>query len=574
MPYHVGTSDQCEESTPHAVIKDDTGEVMGCHASIDEANEQIAALYAAEGNENDESMQFQSNTAWEGLLVQEGVETGDGRLFVPNSIEWAELPLPLRHNIEDSHGGMPTTKTVLVGRIDMIWRDAMDPTKIMGAGVFDDEGMNGAEAARLVRNKFLRGVSIDADNIKESDIELIFPEGTSEEDELFAFPEMMVFHYGRIRAATLVDMPALVEAQIKIKDDIDESVPMSSDHFSQFTDEAWDGASVERELVDGSMTVKKFYAIPHESGARLQSKMLHHGLDGKANINACLALMRRIQANTLIMDVKERKAAYTHIASHLRFAGHKVEPLNIEKPKSLVASVGTLTGPPAAWFEVSEPDGYCPITVTDEVDENGWRKFYGHGAAWNSCHTGFANVCRKPPREGEHSYYRLGEVITLEGKSIAVGTITMGIGHAPTVGYSALAAIEHYDNTETVVGYVASKEGKHGIWLSGTIPPWVTAERVAKFRGSGQVSGDWRSFGGKLRLIAFLVVNTPGFPIPRISAGMQNGKQVSLIAAGMVPRGVYPGMVPGTRAAMKRIAASIGRDTNTRMEELRKRVRG
>ncbi len=581
MPWHVGTSDECPESEPHAVIKDDTGEVVGCHATVDEANDQLAALNASEADESSDSMQFTSETPWEGLLIQEGVETGDGREFVPNSLTWDTPPLPLRWNVEDSHGGMPTTKTVLVGRIDMIFRDAMDPTKIMGAGVFDDAGVNGAEALRLVKGKFLKGVSIDADNIKESDIEFIFPEGTDEDEEMFMFPEKMIFHAGRIRAATLVDIPAAVDAQIQIKEMADDGsghgMEMSSNHYANFTDQPWDGAGVERSLSDQSMAVKLSYALPHPNGNRLGSKFLHHELDGRANINACVAAMRRIQNQSYKLTDKERWDAYSHISMHLKAAGHKVDPLNIQVPASMVASTETLTGPAKAWFETSEPDGYMPITVTDEVDENGWRRFYGHGAAWNSCHTGFANVCRTPPREGEHSYFRLGEIVTKESTPIAVGTITMGIGHAPTVGYSAISAIEHYDNTETVIAYTVSYEGKHGIWLSGVIPPWVTAERVAQFRGAGQVSGDWRSFGGKLRLIAFLVVNTPGFPIPRLSAGVEHGKQRSLVAAGMMPKGIYPPMQMirgGSRDIMKRIAASIGRDDKTRMNELIKRVKG
>lgn len=48
MPYHVGTSAECPASKPHAVIKDDDGQVMGCHATKEVAQKQIAALYANE----------------------------------------------------------------------------------------------------------------------------------------------------------------------------------------------------------------------------------------------------------------------------------------------------------------------------------------------------------------------------------------------------------------------------------------------------------------------------------------------------------------------------------------------
>jgi HK97 family phage prohead protease len=49
MPYHTGSSESCPASKPHAVIKDSDGEVMGCHATKDDAKAQLAALHANEG---------------------------------------------------------------------------------------------------------------------------------------------------------------------------------------------------------------------------------------------------------------------------------------------------------------------------------------------------------------------------------------------------------------------------------------------------------------------------------------------------------------------------------------------
>lgn len=52
MPWHVAESSQCPASRPWAVIKDDDGEVEGCHATEAEANKQLAALNASEGEES------------------------------------------------------------------------------------------------------------------------------------------------------------------------------------------------------------------------------------------------------------------------------------------------------------------------------------------------------------------------------------------------------------------------------------------------------------------------------------------------------------------------------------------
>lgn len=61
MPWHVQRSDQCPASRPWAVIKDQDGEVEGCHASQAAAQAQMAALYASERKEI--TMDFEVRTA-------------------------------------------------------------------------------------------------------------------------------------------------------------------------------------------------------------------------------------------------------------------------------------------------------------------------------------------------------------------------------------------------------------------------------------------------------------------------------------------------------------------------------
>jgi 2'-5' RNA ligase len=233
VPYSiVQDHPDCGADTPWAVTKDDTSELMGCHGTEDGAKLQQAALYAEDGDDmdkpdDDESMDYAGKTApWRGPLAIEGQVTGDGREFAPDALTWAELPVPLRWNKEDSHGGEARTIAVNVGRIDNIWRDG---NLIMGEGVLDLSDDDGRRVHAKIGGKFLRGVSIDADSIDDAKIEMVWPEdanaGTEENDEgdlfemLFAQPEKMIFHGGRIRAATLVDIPAFAEAYIALLDD-------------------------------------------------------------------------------------------------------------------------------------------------------------------------------------------------------------------------------------------------------------------------------------------------------------------------------------------------------------------
>ena len=46
MPWHVAKSASCPAGKPWAVIKDSDNSVAGCHATEDDANDQLRALYA------------------------------------------------------------------------------------------------------------------------------------------------------------------------------------------------------------------------------------------------------------------------------------------------------------------------------------------------------------------------------------------------------------------------------------------------------------------------------------------------------------------------------------------------
>lgn len=398
--------------------------------------------------------------SFETLLTVEGVETGDSRAFLPDSLTVAPGPwweFNWQPCIEDGHDG-----AYLVGRLDTIWRT--DDGLIMGRGCFDVNGVHAQEPMRQVREGFLKGVSVDVDTAV---VEQFYDDPASDN------PTFTLFHAARIRGATLVTYPAYVETQIRMT----EGLPMT--------------------LPEGAPLVA--------SGEPVDSST--------AELTACAC-----------------ESAYV---------------------------------PPTD--DVFADPGFTRVTPPTVTADG---RYFGHGAVWGTCHTGVQGTCRTPPREGDHAYFRLGEVVTASGASVPVGHITMGIGHAPTsAGFSAASAIEHYDNTNAVVADVASGEDAHGIWFSGRLRPNVTPEQVAALR-SAQLSGDWRSFGGKLRLVAMLAVNVPGFPVPRLSTTSNAGRQMSLVAAGI--------LAPPDAASvvMSSLQRRIGRDAATRRESLVGRVHG
>jgi len=541
----------CGADTPWAVV-DEEGELQGCFASQGEADAACAEM-GDDGDStqqpDDESMDYTGATApWRGPLAVEGLVTGDGREFAPDALTWADLPVPLRWNKEDSHGGEARTIAVNVGRIDTIWRDG---NLIMGEGVLDLSDDDGRRVHAKIAGKFLRGVSIDADSIGDADVEYVFPEdvnaGTGEgEDDLFemlfAQPEKVIFHGGRIRAATVVDIPAFAEAYIALLDEEGAVVaggqPVTAaelvelrtqemgavgTHDTATTDGEWDGAANEKRI-DGPLTVDKARAAYawYDGGAveegelpKTAAKFLHHqigedGTAGAANLAACSAAIAALhggRGGTSIPDA-DRRGVYDHVAKHLRDAGREPEPFRALHAVTAGAESGR---PPVEWFTDPKLSLPTPITVTDD------GRIYGHAAQWGSCHIGQDEVCVQPPHEEEHPYYRTGEVVCADGSRVAVGQITVGTGHAP-LHYGAVPAAEHYDNTGAAVADVAVGNDAHGIWVAGWVRPGADPLRVYELQAAGQVSGDWRRIGGQLRLVGLLAVNVPGFPVPKMRA--------------------------------------------------------
>lgn len=165
--------------------------------------------------------------------------------------------------------------------------------------------------------------------------------------------------------------------------------------------------------------------------------------------------------------------------------------------------------PPRDWFFMQEPDGKCPLTVTDE------GLVYGHLATWDQCHHGFANECvlAKPSRT-DYSLFHVGAIKTKEGEDVSVGRIVVGEGGHASISYGAVDTNKFYDRTSMVGAFVRAVDGKYGIWLSGAVRSDCPAERVRDMLANPP-SGDWRRHNGWLELIAALSVPVPGFPVPR-----------------------------------------------------------
>lgn len=523
MPYDIiQGGGECAESE-WAVVKQGTGESVGCHDTEESARQQVAAIMASEGDDADTTGTFAVDTEtdaelaeatpdphrfvpWSGVIAVEGMPTGDGRQFEHGALTWADLPMPLGWMYERSHGGVPTDKVTNVGVIDTIERG--EGGLIVATGRIDLMTERGWSVAQMMGTRqnpgSLAGVSIDADDPDDPmqmNVEYVFPEecgvddaGTplddndgEEMDLKCMMPQLTIFKSGRIRAATMVDIPAFVEARIFLNQPMEER---------------------ESELND---------------------------VVGENEDDVIIA------------------ASYTMTLNDI---------------------------PPASWFEepTDEPD-IGAITVTDE------GRIFGYLAPANVAHRGIREKRTTVPTGNvDYGIWMNRVTIADDGRGgftrLATGAITMDCGHAPNSNRVTGAARQrHYDNSCSVVATARVGENRNGVWIAGAILPDVTADQVRRMM-TLQLSGDWgphREKPGKRELAAALLVPVPGFPKKAFTTmAIKNGflQHVGVPLRFATTSHRNDERAFGGRAAIDQIARSVGRDRKSRVQELATRVRG
>lgn len=164
---------------------------------------------------------------WEGVIAREGEMTGDGRLIEDGALRWDGLPIPLRVAFKDvgGHDGAE-----VCGRIETVER--RDGGDIYATGTFDLGSAVGTEAFRQVSEQVSNGVSIDTDDVTfrimakadmpETDVADSDngedgepdPDGRVKVAAMSSSDELMVIESARLRAATLVAVPAFATARV------------------------------------------------------------------------------------------------------------------------------------------------------------------------------------------------------------------------------------------------------------------------------------------------------------------------------------------------------------------------
>jgi hypothetical protein len=493
------------------------------------------------------------------VVIVEGVETSDHRYIEPGALSHRALPIPVLAQVQNTGDGH--TGATIVGKIteltrvagpDVISKETGEPFP-EGSFVWTGKGELDPDAAAttLARRGYLTGNSADLSDMQaeyefidsERMAELMAKAEAGDEQAKMDYidaEQRLVVTGGKIAATTLVAIPAFAEAYVVI--DGQEMVPAAD--LDAVAASAWTSAELGDDclLCELLASAEQFdaegYAAGKAPNAEKRARALKKGLamppaKGKPAGEASYPVENAADLDNAIRAVGRGGAGHDAIRKHIISAAKKLGlsskiPDNWAPDGSLksVAASALADLPAAHWFANPALSGPTALTVGED------GHVYGHLATWGTCHIGFAGQCVTPPRSAsDYAYFATGAVRVRDDdgelRTVAVGHITMGTGHASTRLSSGPAA-EHYDNTGSAVADVAAGEDQYGIWVAGRARPGADLDLLR----AHALSGDWRKIGGRLELVAALGVNVGGFPVPR--ARIASGEVETLVAAGAV----------------------------------------
>ena len=489
-------------------------------------NEELTSITASGADTGTDPM------PWVGVLALEGHPTGDGRTLAADSLTWS-TPAPLRWVKQDTgeHNGAVVVGKILT--IDRVPHPTAEGVNIIKASGVFAETPEGYEAQNQVAEELAQGVSVDLD-----DMQFTFAEDTEQNDNA---PRDVTITKARIRAATLVAIPAFAEAKLQVltvasSTDTDDEADEEKATFDAIA-ETWENSNTDGDTTDsddlGTFNwVSDAGGLPHYID-RIRKALQRRGMPKSHAIASAVNQVKRwargggkVTAKTRAKAVKalaewEAKRAAAH-AKPNKHSG------NTSTFDALIASAAPVH-PPANWFNDPALDGPIGITVTEE------GRIYGHLALWDTCHiaSGPGQCTTAPHSQTDYAYFHTGAILTDDNQELAVGHLTLGTGHAAP-DKTVRGTMAHYDNTGLAVADVRAGEDAHGIWVAGAVRPHISPEDIRTLRSS-PLSGDWRRVQGNLELVAALAVNVPGFPVPRTKGATRNKQMYSLVAAGVIP---------------------------------------
>lgn len=209
-------------------------------ADVDEPAEMQAEEESH--HEEDEAASPTTSYDWEGVLIVEGLPSGDGRMVKEGALTHRELPIPLMLQVENAMGHDGSRIAGSIHEVERIGQE------IIGRGNFDS-GVDGSEAKRLISEGTMRGVSADIDSVV---VEFVTPEGEAVdfEDVIFGGVEAIeLLVEGRIMGATITPFPAFQEAHIAVTESAEVQEALVA---SGYQGNVW---TISRPLNEGEFAV-------------------------------------------------------------------------------------------------------------------------------------------------------------------------------------------------------------------------------------------------------------------------------------------------------------------------------
>ena len=513
MPYTVRPGgDEC----PFEVVKSDSGERMGCYNTQAEADDQVAALYAAEEDDATPAPAAQVSELapepgehWHAVMHTQGVSTGL-RTFL--NLSWRATPFAFHWQYGSAaHGGMP--QTVQVGLTTRVVPDPANPNVLHGFGTLDLGAPAAREYGRQLVGGFARSVSIGLDEtpVKRT---VVWPEGIDPADPVAmmeATPEQVIIDGGRIGELSGVSVPAQDDATIEATPELvavysaGEPGPMES----LFEDVPV--LSVSTELgVEGRLRPGPNVAPPAAADLR--------------------PAIQALAASSFRIEVRE--------------------------------------SPPAAWYqEPTDVDLGSALMVTDQ------GRLFGVLAPLGVNHRAFAGTGQRrevPFGNVDYGKFMGAWGITSSGL-VPAGPLTMDTGHAPMQRTSQGQAIAHYDNSAAVVASVAVGENRDRrvVWVAGALLPGVSVEQVGRMLAC-RCSGDWQRHAdraGWMELVACLLVPSPGYATAHHQLETSYDDRGARVASSVPVQRIGPEGPPNLADVADLIASSIGVGRADRMAE-------
>lgn len=488
-------------------------------------------------------------TTFTAVLAHLGVATDDGRLLAEGmNLRFRDVPLPLRWQRQDVPEHM---EAFTVGVIDTI---ELDGTRVIASGHLLDT-VEAAEAALQIREG-VTGPSVD---LADVEWELRDQDGTllTEEEQLTDETKIVfTMTSAVVTAATLVSIPAFGNTSITLDDVVTAAVTGSTDLPVAERDREWDGDAAAARVFDafsdedGNLDVEQvgqaFLWHDGEGADRGDWKLGFADLvDGELQIVpagvAATAGGHGVDAADIPAEDADRiRARICDLYERVReeyedWPECPFTPADEDDGGDEAATAALLAAVAAAprfrpAADVFDNPGFTEPTPLHLTDDG---RVQGHLATFGTCHVGISDRCVTPPHSATgYAHFHTSAVDTVDGTRLPVGRLTVGGGHADH-SLGARAAAEHYDNTCTCWAYVRAGEDEHGIWVSGVLHPDATESQVREGL-SAPLSGDWRTIGGQLELVAALSVNTPGFPVIR-GRDDEHGHAAVLVAS-LAPR--------------------------------------